>query len=133
MNIYFIRAGRTRAVKIGEIFGEDIRAKMQLFQIGNHHELKLLGFIAAGRLMERGLHRHFERLRIRKEWFEAKDELAAFLADLPPVQRRGIFIIPAILDEAWLEKHGVSDSTIKYYFPRPRHAYVIDAAKRKGK
>lgn len=31
------------------------------------------------------------------------------------------------------KKYGVSDSTIKYHFPRPRHAYVIDALKRKGK
>jgi Meiotically up-regulated gene 113 len=134
MNIYFIRAGKTKAVKIGSAASEQsVRARMQILQTGNHQPLHLIALITAGYCSEGGLHRRFAKQHIRGEWFRLEGDLALLLADLPAPEDTHGQLRATIIDARLADKHGLSDSTIKYHFPKPRHAYILEAAARKAK
>jgi hypothetical protein len=67
MPVYFIRAGEDGPVKIG--IADDVADRMRNLQCGNHLELTLLRTIDGGRPEELALHRRYEHLRSRGEWF----------------------------------------------------------------
>ncbi len=64
--VYFVSDGR--AVKIG--WALDGKERVKILQIGNSGTLNLLGTIKGSRGLERGLHKHFKRNRLRGEWFK---------------------------------------------------------------
>ena len=72
---YFIQAGDF--VKIG--FGSDIAARLR--QIATHcpYEPKLLFKIPGTSDMEKRLHRRFEHLHCRAEWFRTDPEIFGFI------------------------------------------------------
>lgn len=70
----------------------------------------------------------------------AQRKAAGFALGRPPSitekQKAAIFKDlgkPDLTRAAIARKHGVSDSTVKKYFPKARHAYIIEAAKAKSK
>lgn len=73
-DLYFIRCA-TGPVKIGKARWVDGRLRM--LQCGTPHKLQLIGTLPARGFEEADWHREFEHLRIRGEWFEWTDELAA--------------------------------------------------------
>lgn len=72
---YFMKAGNR--VKIGKAVQPDVR--LRELQTGCPDELVILHLIPGGE-NERILHRKFERLRIRGEWFHLQDEILEFIA-----------------------------------------------------
>lgn len=71
--VYFIRAARMRAVKIG--WARDAEARLRELQTASHHKLHLIGFLPGSLEDERRWHLGFRSLRIRGEWFNLTDDL----------------------------------------------------------
>lgn len=65
--IYFVSDGEY--VKIGFTDDVDVDRRLAALQIGNARKLTLLGVIEGGRESETVLHRVFDGIRIRGEWF----------------------------------------------------------------
>ena len=86
--VYFVRDGR--AVKIG--WALDGKERVKLLQTGNPRKLNLLGTIKGSVLLERALHRHFKRNRIRGEWVTATkkfvDTINSIVEDENAAERR---------------------------------------------
>ncbi len=74
--VYFVRDGR--AVKIG--WALNGKERIKLLQTGNPRGLTLLGAIKGPITLERALHKHFKRNRIRGEWFTATKNLVAVIS-----------------------------------------------------
>ncbi len=74
---YFISGGDGR-VKIGKAV--DVARRLKTLQTGSSRVLKLLHVIDGD--VERGLHAKFSQWRIQGEWFEACEELLAFVEKL---------------------------------------------------
>lgn len=73
MFVYFIRAGKKGAIKIGH--ARDVQRRLDQFQVGNPFKLILLAKIpcaskAHASEIEKRLHKHFWKQRIRGEWFQ---------------------------------------------------------------
>ena len=76
--VYFIRAQGTGYIKIG--FSQSHPNKrLRALQTGSADTLELLAFIAGDQAKERELHRRFEHLRIRGEWFHDEQDLSLFV------------------------------------------------------
>ena len=78
--IYFIRAGARGPIKIGRT--NNIARRLEMLRVGNHLELSLLATVDGGESGERRIHRRFEHLRTRGEWFRATPELMKFVRAL---------------------------------------------------
>jgi hypothetical protein len=79
--VYFIRAGEDGPVKIGT--AEDVPDRFRNLQCGNHLELTLLRTLDGDRRAEQALHRRYEHLRSRGEWFAfTPDMLVVELSDI---------------------------------------------------
>jgi hypothetical protein len=90
MPVYFIRAGENGPVKIGT--AESVHGRLRELQCGNHLELTVLRTIEGGRSEESALHRRYEHLRSRGEWF-------AFTPDMLVVERSDLVIAkPIVVD-----------------------------------
>lgn len=76
--VYFISNGNH--VKIGS--ARDPRARLAELQIGTSTELSLIKTEVGGFPRENDLHRQFNHLRIRGEWFRLDGTLAAYLGSL---------------------------------------------------
>ncbi len=74
--IYFIQA-ESGAIKIG--FTTDLTRRFLDLSIANHAQLTVLGVIYGGQNQEKKLHRQFEHLNLKGEWFESALELLAFI------------------------------------------------------
>jgi hypothetical protein len=71
--VYFIRAGRMRAIKIG--WANDAEARLAALQTASHHKLHLIGYLPGSHADEQEWHDRFRSLRIRGEWFNLTDEI----------------------------------------------------------
>lgn len=60
----------------------DLAYKLQTFQGLNARELTLLGSIPGANVIERQIHKQFDHLRVRGEWFKLTDEIANYLNTL---------------------------------------------------
>jgi hypothetical protein len=77
--IYFIQAGRSGPVKIGQT-NKPILQRLSGLQSGNHERLYILATIPdSNDTYERSLHRQFRPLHIRGEWFRNDPELLRFI------------------------------------------------------
>ena len=77
--VYFIYGGGL--VKIGYT-KNDPRYRLKDLQAGSPILLSLLGYVEAPTWDERKLHRHFDALRVRGEWFRYADPLRFFIDTL---------------------------------------------------
>lgn len=74
-NVYIIRDTASGAVKIG--VANDPHARLRGLQGGNPHDLELVDWTPGGQVLERFIHRHLDRHRLRGEWFAPVDEVLA--------------------------------------------------------
>ncbi len=82
MAIYFIQAD-DGPIKIGFSGGRHSR-RFSSIRTNSHAELKLLAIIDGTLSQENEMHKRFDSLHIRGEWFRPGAPLLAFLATLPP-------------------------------------------------
>lgn len=75
--VYFISNGQ--AIKIG--YAQDVDRRIFGLQTASHLELKLIGKISGGRIVEKYIHSLFEEKRIRGEWFEHCEEILNFIEE----------------------------------------------------
>jgi hypothetical protein len=87
--VYFIGAiiteGESAAVKIG-YSSSDPRKRLQKLQIGNPDKLYMLAWESGTFDDERALHRRFDHLWLRGEWFRYEGELESYLLALLDAQ-----------------------------------------------
>ncbi|MFC4701594.1 GIY-YIG nuclease family protein [Glaciecola siphonariae] len=93
--VYFIQAGEESAVKIGSTI-EHVEKRRLALQTSNHHDLKVIGLIdirkesgkneldriqysALARKRETQIQSHFEKDKIRGEWFNLSKELRDYI------------------------------------------------------
>lgn len=77
--LYFIEAVGTEFIKIGRSANPDRRLKQ--LSTGSPVELRLIGVISGGAEIEKELHKQFDHLRERLEWFRATPELRGFVRE----------------------------------------------------
>ena len=75
--VYFIRAGRF--IKIGVAI--NVGERLRYLQISNPEKLVLIGHIAGNEHLEKAIHKKFERLRERSEWFRVGKSLLSFIEE----------------------------------------------------
>ena len=76
--VYFIQVGEH--VKIGT--STRTEARLSAGQTMNALPLKLIGTVRGDRRLEKALHKRFDHLRVRGEWFWAVPDLLAFIDGL---------------------------------------------------
>lgn len=77
--VYFVRAGKTKFVKIG--WTRDLRMRLSVLQTGNQAKLKVLRVLSGDRETEGSIQRWFASFRHRGEWFWLDESIAKFIAD----------------------------------------------------
>lgn len=80
MAVYFIRAGENGPVKIGTAVNPQRR--LRYFQTAHYEPLSIIREIPGGRVEEAWLHRFFQDVRVRNEWFRFCAEMFEIV---PPV------------------------------------------------
>lgn len=75
--VYFIRSGPTGPIKIG--WALDVEQRINTLQTGNPEKIELLGYVTGTVLDEMELHRNFDSVRLRGEWFNPAEELLSFV------------------------------------------------------
>lgn len=78
--VYFIRAGRTNAVKIG--YAKDPEARQRELQCASPHALHMLGYMPGTSFDEAEWHGRFADERIRGEWFTLSSALRSAINEL---------------------------------------------------
>jgi DNA-binding XRE family transcriptional regulator len=76
--VYFIREESSGAIKIG--VAKDVYRRLSFLRTAHSSELTLLGVIAGDGLREAALHRQFQHIRLRGEWFRPEPDLLALIA-----------------------------------------------------
>jgi hypothetical protein len=76
--VYFIRSGD--CVKIG--VATNPRARFSSLQVAHPSDLELLAVTSGGEAREKILHRRFQHLAVRGEWFRLEGDLVEYIADL---------------------------------------------------
>lgn len=82
--VYVIAADDVGLFKIGTSI--DVHTRLQDIQYWSPVPLRLLAQIMGDKRLEARIHRRFNHLRRRGEWFEATDELRQFVEDLAGVK-----------------------------------------------
>lgn len=80
MRVYFVQESGLGLIKIGTSM--NVSARMSALSRGTPHDLTLLTTIAGGFAVESEIHRHFERDRVRGEWFRPIPDLLAYLEEI---------------------------------------------------
>ncbi|MGL5795739.1 MAG: GIY-YIG nuclease family protein [Waterburya sp.] len=80
--VYFILNCDSKAIKIG--IAKNVKRRLASLQTSSCSELKLLGIIKAksvdkAKKLEQSLHKNFDKLHIRGEWFKANMELLNYI------------------------------------------------------
>lgn len=77
--LYFIEAINTGYIKIGR--SANPMQRLAQLSTGSPNDLVLLGKISGGAALEAELHRRFESLRCKGEWFRTSGELKQFIKE----------------------------------------------------
>src|SRR5438552_3907269 len=82
--IYFIQGEITKLIKIGYTKSrKELWGRFYIMQIGSPDKLNVLGVIVGGtRRKEKELHKRFEHLNIRGEWFKPSKLLLGYIKDI---------------------------------------------------
>ncbi|HXN40293.1 MAG TPA: GIY-YIG nuclease family protein, partial [Myxococcaceae bacterium] len=84
--LYLIRSGRRGALKIGYTADRSsFEVRLLALQIGNPEELKVIALVEGSKSDERSLHRRFESLCIRSEWYRFSVEIRDWFDAKPDV------------------------------------------------
>lgn len=78
--IYFILAKKTNLVKIGTT--TNMKNRFSTLSTGSPYELELLYTFPGYKQKEKELHKKFEHLRVKGEWFNYTDEIKVFIGAL---------------------------------------------------
>lgn len=81
MSVYVIVAGDVGFAKIG--YTRAPKARLERLQTGCPHELKIAALIPAGPDDEKRLHRRFNRLHLRGEWFRMDQSIQQLIDAFP--------------------------------------------------
>jgi len=128
--IYFIRAGSSGPIKIGQ--SEDPRERLMQLQTAHYETLTLIGFIKHDDNAEHRVHEIAIESRIRGEWFAPTSALVSLIENL--LKAGACSTGPEIVSVKSL--HRYDD---RVYVPKPesdlakaldRHATDADAARR---
>jgi Meiotically Up-regulated Gene 113 (MUG113) protein len=85
--IYFVRS-HLGFIKIGYTTAHP-HDRLSEMQVGNPHELELVGVHKGTKQIEARLHKRFRHLHVRGEWFREEPDLAEYVAkNTTPVDRR---------------------------------------------
>lgn len=76
--VYFVRAPRSKAIKIGFTLGDPF-VRMAALQTGNPDPLELVAALPGSREDEGAFHARFKPQRLTGEWFTDDRELRAFI------------------------------------------------------
>ncbi len=82
--VYFMRAGRRGAIKIG--WTTSLSSRLATLQTGNAEPLEVIGWMRGGPKLERAMHRLFESHRMTGEWFRPAQEILDFVAEIGGVR-----------------------------------------------
>ncbi len=70
--VYFVRCETTRLVKIGFTVGS-VKERLSSLQTGSASELFLIAAVMGSEADEKALHRKYDHVRVRGEWFRLTD------------------------------------------------------------
>ena len=73
--VYFIQEGESGPIKIG--VANDTAKRLATLQTGNSSELRLIGDVMGGSILEAKLHTKFEKHHVRGEWFSPHPDILA--------------------------------------------------------
>ena len=76
--IYFAKSNRTMRIKIGKSMR--LRQRLKQLEVLHGEQLDVLGIMDGYTKEERELHRKFDHLNVRHEWFLPEPELLSFIA-----------------------------------------------------
>jgi hypothetical protein len=80
-NVYFIQVGEDGPIKIGRAKGSPL-TRLDALQVGIPFDLRLVAIIPhVSHHLELDLHRRFDHLRIRGEWFKPEPELLDYIRE----------------------------------------------------
>jgi hypothetical protein len=77
--IYFVLESIDNVVKIGKTQEDKLMLRISGIQTGNHRELKLIGVCEGYTKKEKELHKLFNHLRIKGEWFRYEEDLREYV------------------------------------------------------
>lgn len=83
---YFILCSRTNSVKIG--IAKDIDSRLKVLQTANPFQLSILDYTEGN--IEKTLHKKFEHLKTKGEWFKYSDEIKSYLLELKEFKENAI-------------------------------------------
>ena len=78
--IYFIQAGKRRAIKIG--YAKNTQKRLVTLQVGCPDELRMIFQMPGDMMLEFDIHKKFDHGRIRGEWFDCVEDIAKFVCDI---------------------------------------------------
>jgi hypothetical protein len=84
-HVYFVRAGRSKRVKIGTT--ANIHGRLRGIKHPLIGGLRLLGYVDGGYAKENEMHRRFAEYRIKGEWFRLEGELEKFIGTLKTTKK----------------------------------------------
>ncbi len=70
----FVKIGFTNTATL-----EAVHSRIRLFDVGNPFEITILGVMAGNQSVEFSLHRRFNSLKVKGEWFRVEETLTSFL------------------------------------------------------
>lgn len=76
-DLYFIQSEYGGPIKIGRT--QDVRFRLATLQTGHPEPLQVIGIIRSGGRFEGTIHAHYERFRLRGEWFEDAPSILRFI------------------------------------------------------
>ena len=77
--VYFLQGTSSGWVKIG--FTTDLKRRLRTQQGGSPEKLKYIGYMKGTKTDEKKLHKYFEHVRRRGEWFDANFFLMSFVCE----------------------------------------------------
>lgn len=79
--IYFIQESVLRNIKIG-FTSSHPASRLKVLANASSQELTLIGFMISDKPHEKRLHRRFNHLHVRNEWFQPGEDLLRFINGL---------------------------------------------------
>jgi len=84
--IYFIQSGKAGPIKIG-FTANDVNERLSALQAATPEKLQILMTKEGGKRLESQLHKKFDSLNIRREWFQPGEILVEFIASQKGIKR----------------------------------------------
>ena len=120
--VYYILDEKSEAIKIGK--ANNIEDRLSTLQTGNANSLELIGYVKCkseddSLLQESILHKKFNHLHIRGEWFKLHDDILTSIHGdknfFKVKERRKPLVINTLFGEK--EMFGIENSPSCYFYP----------------